>query len=120
MKNIPLERKITDQILYNLKSGGGWWMKTHGGAMQVAGLPDIIGVCSGYFFALEVKRPKVGVATALQISVLRAIYRNGGVAAIVTSAEEAKAVLDNFAVMPRPLCEPTDFEAWLRTWYNAV
>ena len=86
---IPLESAIVAKIMRALKTAGGWWVKTHGGAFQMAGIPDIIGCWRGRFVALEVKRPKVGRPTKLQLLVLAAIRSAGGIAEIVTSAEEA-------------------------------
>lgn len=115
---IPLERRITDKIMADLKAGDGFWMKTHGGAMQVAGVPDIIGVRRGYFFAFEVKRPQLGRATVLQLAVLNKIWMNGGICAIVTSPEDVKAVIENYAFQERPGQPIENFEVFMRTWYN--
>lgn len=94
-KSIPLERTITDGIMRYLRTlePRGWFFKAHGSAFQVAGVPDIIGVYSGRFIALEVKRPKLGRATALQMAILRRITDAGGVAAIVYGVDDVRRVL---------------------------
>lgn len=71
---------------------GIWLVKTHGGQMQSAGLPDILGCYQGRFFGLEVKRPGAKT-TLLQELVLQRIAKAGGVAHVVHSAEEALNIL---------------------------
>lgn len=120
----PVERRITDQIMCELKLSGGWWFKTHGGAMQVAGIPDIIGVYRGSFFGLEVKRPNAGVATRLQLDTLRKIYYSGGVAAIVTSVADVQAVLKRYdQLQAKPKGDQVslaELDVLLRTWSKTV
>ncbi len=95
MEYIPLERAITDKIMRYLKSLSphGWFFKTHGGSMQIAGLPDIIGLYHGRFVALEVKRPKLGRLTKLQEKILGLICAAGGIAGVVTSVEEVQQII---------------------------
>jgi hypothetical protein len=52
------------------------------------GSSDLIGIYRGKFLAVEVKRPG-GKATREQLYFLDIIRRNGGIAGIVHSAEEA-------------------------------
>lgn len=93
-REIPLESAIVADIMRELKRLGGWWIKTHGGAFQVSGIPDIIGCYRGRFCGLEVKRPRVGRPTKLQLFVLEAIRQAGGLAEIVTSVDEVRRVLE--------------------------
>ncbi len=88
------EKRITDCILAYLRSRPSTWrFKVGAGPFQVAGLPDIIGVCEGKFFSLEVKQPG-RKATPLQSATLEAIRRAGGIAEVVTSVAEARYALD--------------------------
>jgi hypothetical protein len=79
------------------KEVGGWWKKVHGGPFQDPGIGDLIGCVDGQFFNLEVKRPKKGKTSDIQIENLREVARNGGGAEVVESAKQAiafvKAVL---------------------------
>ena len=97
----PLESKVTKAIMAYLKSRGIWCFKVAGGPMQQRGVPDIICSVNGAFVALEVKRPEVGQLTDLQALTIERIREAGGVAEVVTSVEEAAAVIeevDGFAV----------------------
>ena len=95
MWEIPLERAITDAILRALRARAGvWCFKVLGGGGQMRGVPDIIGCCRGRFFALEVKRPKLGRLSAIQVKRIVDIDAAGGIACVVHSVEEALAALD--------------------------
>jgi Holliday junction resolvase len=88
-----LEAALTKKILKYLRGKGGFWMKTHGGPMQVQGIPDIIGCYLGRFLALEVKRPGKD-ATPLQAHTIERIIRSGGISGVIHSVEEAEAFLN--------------------------
>lgn len=91
----PLEKSVTAAIVRHLKGVPGlWFFKVAGGGFQRAGVPDIVGVWQGRFFALEIKRPGVGRLTALQRAAIESIRAAGGVAEVVTSAAEARAALE--------------------------
>ncbi len=93
--NAPLESKITKAVMASLKERPGVWMfKVAGGPMQQRGVPDIICCVNGSFVALEVKRPGLGRLTGLQALTIERIRESGGVAEVVTSVEEAAAVLE--------------------------
>ena len=57
-----------------------------------AGIPDIIACIDGRFFAFEVKQPG-GRLTRLQETTIAKIEAAGGVALMVTSVAEVKALL---------------------------
>jgi hypothetical protein len=90
----PLESKVTKAIMAYLKGRGVWCFKVAGGPMQQRGVPDIICCVDGAFVALEVKRPGLGRLTDLQALTIERIRDAGGVAEVVTSVDEAAAVLD--------------------------
>ena len=91
----PLESKVTKEIMaYLKKQPGVWCFKVTGGPMQQRGVPDIICSVNGAFVALEVKRPGIGRLTDLQALTIERIRDAGGVAEVVTSVEEATAVID--------------------------
>lgn len=58
-----------------------------------AGTPDILACVNGVFVAIEVKKPKGGVVSALQKSKLKKIRKAGGVSMVAKSLEEVKEVL---------------------------
>ena len=88
-----MEKDIVAAILRLLKKRPrcfAW--KTHGGMYGTAGIPDIIACMGGRFVALEVKQPG-GKPTRLQEITLGKIREAGGIAAVVTSVQEAKQTL---------------------------
>ena len=87
MKENDLQKKIRDNLRINF---GGKWMKIHGSIYQETGIPDLIGVCKGKFFALEVKLPgKEATASDMQKLQIKQIAENGGYATVVSSVADA-------------------------------
>ena len=67
--------------------------------MAKAGTPDILGCYKGKFFALEVKLPKTRKnVTVVQSMTIEQIRIAGGIAAVVTSEEEALNLLQERTV----------------------
>lgn len=102
-----LEASIVKSIRKKLKAKYGkdiWIFKTHGGADQIRGLPDLIGTYHGYFIAMEVKKPG-GHATDLQAFTMEQITTAGGYAAVIHSFEEVE---DFLATVPAPPAEATE------------
>ena len=71
----------------------GFWTVIHGGAYQARGIPDIVGCYQGRYVGLEVKEPDEQ-ADPLQAHRIEQIIRAGGIAGVITSYEEAEALLD--------------------------
>lgn len=90
----PLESKVVAKIMAYLKSRGGFWFKSHGSPMQLAGIPDIIGCYRGRFVAFEVKRGPGYPPTKLQEYMIGRITKAGGIALVIHSVEQAEAELD--------------------------
>lgn len=89
----PSEHTIVNRILAYLRQRGVWCEKMHGGPMQAAGIPDILGVIpGGRALALEVKRPG-GEPTVLQARTLARLRETGALVAVVTSVAEVEALL---------------------------
>ena len=65
-----------------------------GGTFQRSGIPDIIGCYHGRFFALELKAEK-GKPSELQLYNIKKINEAGGIALIVRSVNDVKAVIGN-------------------------
>ena len=83
-----LESAIVSRIVKALKERGCFVVKLHGGGMQRAGLPDLMIVYQGRAIFLEVKQPGEQ-ATKLQEHTLDQIRQAGGIAAVVSSVDEA-------------------------------
>lgn len=90
MSNI--EKKIEQSIIdYFKKRTDSHVYKIHGGSQyQRAGIPDLLACVNGHFVAIEVKRPKGGIVSALQEENIRLINQAGGVAFVATSLDEVK------------------------------
>ncbi len=85
------ESKLSSQILRALRADGVFAFKVHGGAMMMAGLPDIIACVDGKFVGLETKMPdKRGNVSPRQEYVHAKIRDSGGTVFIVTSIREAR------------------------------
>ena len=66
--------------------------KEHGGMYGSAGIPDVICCLDGRFFAFEVKTA-IGRVTLLQVATIQKILAAGGMAAVVRSVDEVRAIL---------------------------
>lgn len=90
---MALEKTITNAILRYAKANGWWCMKIAGGPYQMAGVPDVLCVRDGRAVFLEVKQPGKK-PSALQVQRIKEIRETGGaIAEVVTSRDEAAAVL---------------------------
>lgn len=88
------ESGIVKTILKYLKTQSEcFFWKEHGGMYGTAGIPDIIACIGGKFYGFEVKTER-GRATALQEATIRKIQSAGGIAVVVRSVEDVKAVLE--------------------------
>lgn len=67
--------------------------KEHGGMYGTAGIPDIIACVNGRFYGFEVKT-ETRKPTALQQATIRKILDAEGIAVVVRSVEEVRAVLN--------------------------
>jgi hypothetical protein len=85
------EAVIQRAVLAWLQCQPGCWAVKFPGVLQ-RGVPDILGVYRGVFFALEVKRPGQK-PTALQLAILGQIRGAGGRTAVVTSIPDVQVFL---------------------------
>ena len=91
MKNAPMEKTITNQILKYLNAlPSTYCWKVHGGMYGKAGIADIIGVWNGRCIAVEVKRPGKE-PTSLQDDFLYRVAVCGGFAVCAHSVDELRA-----------------------------
>lgn len=89
-----LQRRIRATL--EVEFPGSFWWKVHGGPFQKAGIPDLNGCVQGAFCALEVKRPEEPTPSAIQAHRIAEIRAAGGLACVVTSPEEAVAIVHRF------------------------
>ncbi|MBR3624411.1 MAG: VRR-NUC domain-containing protein [Selenomonadaceae bacterium] len=88
------ESSIVKAILKYLKTLPGCFAwKEHGGMYGTAGIPDIIACIGGKFYGLEVKTER-GKPTGLQEATMKKIQAAGGIATVVRSVADVKAVLE--------------------------
>lgn len=73
-----LKKTVTDALKALPKC---WFFKVN--TLVLRGIPDIMGVVNGHFFAWELKREKLGRATTLQKVTLHLIRRAGGIGHVV-------------------------------------
>lgn len=91
------EKQIVAAIVKHLVAEGCFVLKTHGGPLQRAGIPDILAIRdSGTAIWFEVKTDN-GKATKLQEYTLAQLRAVGCVAEVVRSVEEVKAILEERA-----------------------
>lgn len=89
------EADIVKAILRYLKTiPKCFFWKEHGGMYGTAGIPDIIACINGRFYGFEVKTED-GRSTKLQESTIRKIKNAEGIALVVRSVDEVKAVITN-------------------------
>lgn len=89
------ESDIVDAIRKYLKTVDGcFFWKEHGGMYGTAGIPDIICCYKGLFIGFEVKND-IGKATKLQEAAIRKIRKCGGIAVVVRSVDEVRAVMES-------------------------
>lgn len=89
------ESNIVAAIKRYLKTVEGcFFWKEHGGMYGTAGIPDLILCYKGRFIGLEVKTDD-GKPTKLQEATIRKIKACGGIAAVVRSVAEVKAIIES-------------------------
>ncbi|MGF3066619.1 VRR-NUC domain-containing protein [Facklamia sp. P12945] len=84
------EKKVENSIKRYLDSLGAYHLKIHGSAYMPAGTPDILACVKGRFVAIEVKKAKGGVVSALQKLKIKQINQAGGIAFVANSLEVVK------------------------------
>lgn len=100
MKELDIQRLV---MLALSEAGCVVWRNNSGCLKDARGVPvrfgvgspggsDLIGIYKGRFCAFEIKTPK-GKATDAQLNFIAAVIRNGGIAGVVRSPEDALALL---------------------------
>jgi len=88
------ESKKSRDIQNALRAEGWFCFKVHGGAMMMAGLPDIIVCAEGLFIGVETKHDETREGTSKTQDLRRdQIRAAGGIYEVATSPEEAVDVV---------------------------
>lgn len=87
------ESRLSYAIQKALKSTYGrrlWCFKVHGGPLTPVGIPDILGVVDGLFFALETKMPRSdSKPTERQLYVMGRLRGAGAIVGVPRSVPDA-------------------------------
>ncbi len=96
-RNVPKESYYQTAILRYLKSKGFFAWKATAGIYARGGIPDIIAVKDGQFYAFEVKRPLVNgdnpEAEELQKSTIRKLKAHGAVCGVVVFVKDVERMI---------------------------
>ena len=92
-RDAPLEKTIVAKVIAVAKSRGWYAIKIHGGAYQLAGIPDVLAIKDGRAVWMEAKRPGEE-PTKRQVHRMRELIRAGCPCAVVTSAGDATEFLE--------------------------
>jgi Holliday junction resolvase len=97
------ESRLSGKIQKELRAHGVFCFKVHGGAMMMAGLPDIIACVNGLFVGLEVKMPdERDNVTVRQHYVHSEIRKSHGLVYVVCSTKEAmRAIRQASQMIPK-------------------
>lgn len=92
-RDAPLEKTIVAKVIAVAKSRGWYAIKIHGGAYQLAGIPDVLAIKDGRAVWMEAKRPGEE-PTKRQVHRMRELIQAGCPCAVVTSAGDATEFLE--------------------------
>lgn len=88
------ESRKSRKIMDALRAEGWFCFKIHGGAMMMAGLPDVVVCAEGLFIGIETKHNETREGTSVTQDLRRDQIREaGGVYAVATSPAEAVRVV---------------------------
>lgn len=92
------ESRLSRKIMNALRDEYGkdiWCYKVHGGPLTPSGIPDIVGVVRGYFFAIETKMPRPdSQPSTIQRHVMGRIRRAGGIVGVPRSVSDALQIIE--------------------------
>lgn len=88
------ESTIENDILQYLNYMGGYFWRTHDSKHRpcTPGIPDIMGVLDGTFYAIEVKKPG-GKMAKEQDAFFERIRQHGAVCAVAQSVRDAQVII---------------------------
>ena len=96
-KEVPKESYFQKKIKKALKERypDAYIIKISQSMFSEAGVPDVMCIIGGHYFAFEIKRPILGKVSSLQDEAMKRIRIAGGTAAVVSWPEEAFKIIDN-------------------------
>ena len=94
-KNLPKESYYQDKIIKHINAliPSAFVWKAAAGAYSRQGIPDVCAVINGRYYGFEVKRPLIGVLSAIQEQTIRQIKAAGGRAYVVSFPAEVTEIL---------------------------
>lgn len=94
-RTMPKESYFQDKIIKFLKASypDSVTKKYAVGAYSQGGMPDILFIHRGRYIGFEVKRPFIGVVSALQKQAIEEIRRAGGVAEVISFPAQAVQII---------------------------
>ena len=94
-QNLPLEKDYQKKIITRIRKlfPDAFVWKASAGPYSMGGIPDVCCVINGRFYGFEVKRPFFGRLSDLQRRMVDRIIAAGGLAYVVTSAEQVEELL---------------------------
>ena len=93
------EAEVVRRMMAKLNAiPGVYCLRTHGGAFQQKGTPDIVGTAHGRFFAIEAKRTAREKPTEAQLYNLKKLRQSGG-ATFVSHDPKAQEVVEWIATL---------------------
>jgi hypothetical protein len=88
-----MEKELQEKILKHLRDNRlGYFFKFHNGPYGARGVSDIVGTYRGVAVFMEVKTEK-GRLTKLQDKFLRDVKKEGAIAGVVRSIEDARGLI---------------------------
>lgn len=94
-QTMPKENYFQNKIIRFLKASypDSVTKKYAVGAYSQGGMPDILFIHGGRYIGFEVKRPFIGVVSALQEQTIKEIRRAGGVAEVISFPAQAAEII---------------------------
>lgn len=94
-RTMPKENHFQNKIIKFLKESypESVTKKYAVGAYSQGGMPDILFIHGGRYIGFEVKRPFIGVVSALQKQAIEEIRRAGGVAEVISFPAQAAEII---------------------------
>jgi len=94
-KNLPKESYYQDKIIKHINAliPSAFVWKAAAGPYSRQGIPDVCAVINGRYYGFEVKRPLIGVLSAIQEQTIRQIKAAGGRAYVVSFPAEVTEIL---------------------------
>ncbi|AVJ51022.1 endonuclease [Microbacterium phage Pikmin] len=91
---MALESEIVRRILATLNAiDGVYCLRTHGGAFQLKGTPDILGCAKGRFFAIEAKQ-RAGLKPSPAQKYILGLFEKAGGRVFVSHDPKAQEVVE--------------------------